>query len=71
MTDWNEPAQVVVWPETEGDELQDRGTVTLREAVRTARAAPRERRIWIIMADGHILRPGEIAALTAELPPEA
>ncbi|BCM85828.1 hypothetical protein [Methylobacterium indicum] len=61
--DWTAPAQLVVWP---GDEAGERPTTTLREAVTAARAV--EGGIaWIVLADGHILRPAEIAELQAEL----
>ncbi|MGY2050604.1 hypothetical protein [Methylobacterium sp. JK268] len=66
MTDWNAPAQLVVWPD-EGGGDDERPTVTLREALLAARAVTGARRAWIITASGHILRPGEIAELTAAL----
>ncbi|WP_298952338.1 hypothetical protein [uncultured Methylobacterium sp.] len=69
MTDWNDPARLVCWPgdDAAGDEPE---TVTLREAVRAATRLSDRRTAWIITASGHILRPGEIEALVAELPPE-
>ncbi|KMO39554.1 hypothetical protein VQ03_15530 [Methylobacterium tarhaniae] len=63
--DWSTPAQLVVWP---GDETGERPTVTLREAVAEAgRIATGV--VWIVLADGRILRPGQIAELRAALPP--
>ncbi|RVU20170.1 hypothetical protein [Methylobacterium oryzihabitans] len=69
MTDWNDPARLVSWPNDDatGDEPE---TVTLREAVLAARRLSDRRTAWIITANGHILRPGEIEALVAELPPD-
>ncbi|AWN48347.1 hypothetical protein DK419_19975 [Methylobacterium terrae] len=64
--DWSTPAQLVVWP---GEpEAEDRPTVTLREAVAAA-ARVESGVVWIVLADGHILRPGRIAELRAALPP--
>ncbi|KMO35804.1 hypothetical protein ACQVP2_16995 [Methylobacterium aquaticum] len=62
--DWSTPAQLVVWP---GDETGDRPTVTLREAVVEA-GRIETGMVWIVLADGHILRPGQIAELQAALP---
>ncbi|MEH3144572.1 MAG: hypothetical protein PGN34_04315 [Methylobacterium frigidaeris] len=69
MTDWNDSARLVCWPgdDAVGDEPV---TVTLREAVTAARQVGEGRTAWIITASGHILRPGEIEVLLAELPPE-
>ncbi|MEE8627965.1 MULTISPECIES: hypothetical protein [Methylobacterium] len=63
--DWNAPAQLVVWP---GDEAGERPTTTLREAVAAARSVETGT-VWIVLADGHILRPARIAELQAALPP--
>ncbi|TNC11295.1 hypothetical protein FF100_19385 [Methylobacterium terricola] len=64
-TDWTAPAQLVVWPDDR--DTDERPTTTLREAVaeagRVATGTP-----WIVLADGRILRPGQIAALRAVLP---
>ncbi|GJD49004.1 hypothetical protein OPKNFCMD_1730 [Methylobacterium crusticola] len=71
MTDWETPAQLVVWPDSGEAGPDDRPTTTLREAVLAAREIGGERVAWIIMADGHILRPGQIAELQAALRPGA
>ncbi|MFH6785393.1 MULTISPECIES: hypothetical protein [Methylobacterium] len=63
--DWSTPAQLVVWP---GDAAGERPTTTLREAVAES-ARIKAGVVWIVLADGHILRPGRIAELRAALPP--
>ena len=62
--DWSIPAQLVVWP---GDDTVERPTVTLREAVAEA-GRVEGGVVWIVLADGHILRPNQIAELQAALP---
>ncbi|UHC18669.1 hypothetical protein LRS73_12945 [Methylobacterium currus] len=62
--DWTTPAQLVVWPAPGPDEPV---TTTLREAVAAARTVAAGS-AWIILADGRILRPGQVAELqVAEL----
>ncbi len=57
--DWTSPAQLVVWPALGPDEPV---TTTLREAVAAARTVEAGS-AWIILADGRILRPGQVAEL--------
>lgn len=59
--DWTSPAQLVAWPERGADEPV---TTTLREAVAASRAVEAGS-AWIILADGRILRPGQVAELQA------
>ncbi|GJD61378.1 hypothetical protein [Methylobacterium frigidaeris] len=57
--DWTSPAQLVVWPGRGPDEPV---TTILREAVAAARSVEAGS-AWIILADGRILRPGQVAEL--------
>ncbi|MGX7703958.1 hypothetical protein [Methylobacterium sp. Gmos1] len=62
--DWTAPAQLVAWPDRGAGEPV---TTTLREAVAASRAVEAGS-AWIILADGRILRPGQVAELqVAEL----
>ncbi|KMO19066.1 hypothetical protein [Methylobacterium platani] len=61
--DWTAPAQLVVWP---GEETEERPVTTLREAVQAAGAIAAGV-AWIVLADGRILRPGQIAELRAAM----
>ncbi|ACL62137.1 hypothetical protein [Methylobacterium nodulans] len=66
MTEWDSPVQLIYWPDG-GEGAEERPSMTLREAIRAARAVTGERRAWIVTASGHILRPGEVARLAAAL----
>jgi hypothetical protein len=59
--DWTSPAQLVAWPASGPGEPV---TTTLREAVAASRAVEAGS-AWIILADGRILRPGQVAELQA------
>ncbi|WP_244539538.1 hypothetical protein [Methylobacterium sp. 174MFSha1.1] len=61
---WTIPAQLVARPERGAGEP---ATTSLREAVAASRAVEAGS-AWIILADGRILRPGQVAELqVAEL----
>ena len=63
MYDWNAPATLVYWPGQ--DNLAEEACPTLREAIREADGGAGQTP-WIVIQNGEILHPQEIAALKLE-----
>ena len=61
--DWNAPATLIYWPES--DDLAERDCSTLWEAILEAKTEA-GRTPWIVTRNGEILRPREIALLQLE-----
>ena len=63
--DWNAPATLIYWPES--DDLAERDCSTLWQAILEANTEA-GRSPWIVTRNGEILRPREIALLQLDTP---